>query len=110
MFFFLFLGPSVIVQKKPSCWKKALYFLCGLSEDYAEDRKTADEQKTHFREVISLQQDPRARRFLLINTIFVLAVCIFLLAYFSIPDGGPTSPTIELPYPPFIGEGKRPEI
>ncbi|XP_066936601.1 sodium/mannose cotransporter SLC5A10-like isoform X2 [Clytia hemisphaerica] len=98
----------IVHQPRPSCCKRALYFICGLSEDPIEERKSMDEQKDHIREVISLKQDPTAKKFLHINCILVLVVCIFLLVFFTVPDGGPTGPTIPLPYMPFVLNGTRP--
>lgn len=91
-------------------WKRAAYFLCGLSDNIAEEKKDAEEQKQHLKDVISLKQHPIAKRALRINLVIVLTVCLFLQVYFSIPDGGPRAPTIPLPYPPFVTNGTRPEL
>ena len=100
---------EISVRHTPQpCWKRSLYFICGLAEDPIEEQKTTQEQKDHLREVISLEQDPRAKKFLTVNCIFVLLVCVFFLVYFTIPDGGPTGPTVSLPYEPFIVNGTRP--
>jgi len=109
-FYSVFSSIDIAVKQgsKRSTWKKVLYFVCGLSEDLAEEKKTTEEQKTHFRDVISLKQDPKAEKFLYVNCLLVLIICVFLMVYFTIPDGGPTKPTIEFPYAPFVNEGKRP--
>jgi len=99
-----------VPQEKLSCWKKTLYFVCGLSEDVTEEKKTAEQQKQHVKEVISLKQNPKAKIFLYINLLVVLIICLFLQIYFSIPDGGPTQPSFQIPYIQFITNGTRPSL
>lgn len=105
--FVLFLD-VVDVQRKLPCWKRALFFVCGLSDNVNEEMKTSDEQKAHLKEVISLEQDPRARKILLANCLLLVVVSVFLLIYYTVPDGGPTQPTISIPYMPFVNNGTRP--
>lgn len=69
-------------------------FFCGMSNNSAELKKTTDEQREHLQQIISLKQDPRARLFLQVNVVLICIVAVFLFIFFSIPDGGPTAPTI----------------
>ena len=91
-----------------SCWKKCLYFICGLSQDVSEEKKTAEEQKEHLREVISLKQDRKTKRILIINSVILMVISVFLIVFYTVPDGGPTAPTISFPYLPFVNNGTRP--
>ena len=99
-----------ILQPKLSCWKKCLYFLCGLSDSISEEKRNLEEQKQHLKDVISLEQDPRAKKLLFVNLIILVLVAIFSMIYLSIPDGGPSKPTIEIPNRMFIYNGTRPFI
>lgn len=69
---------------------------------------TTEEQREHFQEVISLKQDPKVEKLLIGMSIFLMVVSITMLIYYSVPDGGPTRPTIDLPYLPFVENGTRP--
>eukprot|EP00795_Rhopilema_esculentum_P004228 gene4228-20417_t len=75
-------------------WKKICYFVCGMSSDAEEIKRTHEEQKEYLKELTSLKQNPRARLTLLVNLVVVCAVALFLFIFFSVPDGGPTAPTI----------------
>ena len=65
-----------------------------MSDNVEEERKNAQEQTEHLRDVTSLKQNYRAKLFLYANLAFILSVAVFLYIFFSIPDGGPTKPTI----------------
>lgn len=98
----------VEVKDRLSLWKRALFCVCGLSADIREEQKTAEQHQAHLKDVISLKQDPRAKKVLWVNSIILITVSIFLLIYYTVPDGGPTAPTIDIPYLPFINNGTRP--
>ena len=65
-----------------------------MSSDAEEIKRTHEEQKEYLKELTSLKQNPRARLILLVNLVVVCAVAVFLFIFFSVPDGGPTAPTI----------------
>ncbi len=65
-----------------------------MSDNVEEERKNAQEQVEHLRDVTTLKQNYRVKLFLYANLAFILAVAVFLFIFFSIPDGGPTKPTI----------------
>ena len=75
-------------------WKRVLQFFCGMSDDVESEKKTAEEQAEHLREITSLKQSPAAKVLLRINLIIILSVAVFMYIFFSIPDGGPTAPTV----------------
>jgi len=75
-------------------WKRVLQFFCGMSDDVESEKKTADEQAEHLRDITSLMQDSTTKNFLRANLILILCVAIFMFIFFSVPDGGPTAPTI----------------
>ncbi len=66
-----------------------------MADNVEEEKKTNQEQRDHLREVTSLKQNPKARLVLLANLAIIMSVAVFLFIFFSIPDGGPTAPTIE---------------
>uniref|UniRef100_A0A7M5V3D8 Sodium/myo-inositol cotransporter n=1 Tax=Clytia hemisphaerica TaxID=252671 RepID=A0A7M5V3D8_9CNID len=102
-------GTEVEQPEPVTCWKRVFYFICGLSNESApEQQQSADEQRNHFQEVISLQQNPRVKKLLTGASIFSILVSVSLLILYTVPDGGPTRPTIDIPYLPFVNNGTRP--
>ena len=75
-------------------WKRVLQFFCGMSNDVESEKKTAEEQAEHLRDITSLKQNRVAKTILRANLIVILSVAVFMYIFFSIPDGGPTAPTI----------------
>ena len=71
-----------------------LQFFCGMSDDVESEKKTAEEQAEHLRDITSLKQNPIAKMVLRANLILILCIAVFMYIFFSIPDGGPTAPTI----------------
>eukprot|EP00795_Rhopilema_esculentum_P004350 gene4350-20570_t len=88
------LKESVEFKSPKPFWKKVVQFFCGMSDDIEEEKKTAQEQTEHLREITSLHQDKRAKMLLYGNLLIILTTAVFLYIFFSIPDGGPTAPTI----------------
>lgn len=86
---------TVEIEEHTPVWKRALQFFCGMSDDVASEKKTAEEQAEHLRDITSLKQDRVAKLFLRANLIIILAVAVFMYIFFSVPDGGPISPTIQ---------------
>ena len=78
------------------CWKRALDLFCGLSNNMVEEKKTAEEQRKHLREVTSLKQGRITQGLLKVGLIITLAMAVFLYVFWSVPDGGPTKPTIPI--------------
>eukprot|EP00794_Sanderia_malayensis_P008235 gene8235-9117_t len=88
------LKESVEFEKPVPRWKKVLHFICGFADDVEEEKKSSEEQREHLKEVISLNQNSKAKFVLRANLVLILSVAVFLYIFFSIPDGGPTKPTI----------------
>ena len=107
---YFYLPGFVLFQENLPRWKRACYFMCGLSDNITEEKRNSEEQKQHLKDIISLKQNPTARIILLINLVIVLCVCLFLQIYFSVPDGGPTKPTFKIPYPLFQYNKTRPGL
>ena len=112
--FLLFLEP-VIIKEKQSSFKKVLYFICGFSNQNEEEQKVEEEslskETERKREILnSLKQTPCVKKFLYINIVVLFTAFTFCSIYFTIPDDGPTKPTIQIPNPLFIKNGSRPYI
>ena len=90
----LFIVIPVQLKDGKSIWKKILLFICGMSSDGEDQKKSAEEQREHLKEVISLKQNRIARLALRANLAVILTIAVFLFIFFSVPDGGPTAPTI----------------
>lgn len=84
-----------------SRWKSLLYVLCGLGD-------TNDEENNVFRGSVIIEQSKTVKRILRANSLFLILLSAILIIYFTVPDGGPTAPTIDLPYMPFVLNGTRP--
>lgn len=67
-----------------------------MSNSVEDTKLEHDQEKEHILEIISLKQSPRDRMILQINLILVCVVAVFLFVFFSVPDGGPTAPSINL--------------
>ena len=78
----------------------------GLSDSISEKKRNLEEQK----DFISLEKEPRAKKFLFVHLINLVLVAIFSMIYLRLPDVGPTKPTIEIPNRMFIYNGTRPFI
>ena len=83
------------LQQNMPKWKKVLIFLCGVSGPGENTKVEQEEQTEHLIEVSSLHQTRREKQILYSNLILVCLVAIFLFIFYSVPDGGPTAPTIE---------------
>jgi len=83
------------LQQNIPKWKKALMFLCGVSDSEQNTKVEREEQTEHMLEVTSLHQTRREKQILYFNLIVVCLLAIFLFVFYSVPDGGPTAPTIK---------------
>ena len=86
-----------------------LSFVCGLDEK-GEDGENNMGTSTGSppKSITSIQQTSTVKWTLRCNSFLLVGVAIVLLVVFSIPDGGPTHPTIPIPYMPFVVNGTRP--
>ena len=88
----------MVYNQKIPRWQRALDCFCGLSDDIAEEKKTAAEQKKHLAEVTSLKQGRLTKRFLRVGLLITLTVAVFMYIFWSMPDGGPTKPSFVIEY------------
>lgn len=105
----------VIVKEKQSSFKRIFYFICGFSNQNEEEQKLEEENSSkdteRKREILkSLKQTPCVKKFLYINIVILFTAFTFFSIYFTVPDDGPTKPTIEIPNTLFIKNGTRPYI
>ena len=70
-------------------------FLCGVSDSEQNTKVEREKQTEHMLEVTSLHQTRREKQILYFNLIVVCLLAIFLFVFYSVPDGGPTAPTIK---------------
>ena len=92
----LITSSSIAEPLQPSMpkWKKVLIFICGISAPTEETKVEQEEKIEHMMEVASLHQTPREKLVLYFNLVLVCLVAVFLFVFYSVPDGGPTAPTI----------------
>ena len=83
------------VQRSMPKWKKVLMFLCGISGPAEDNKIEKEEEIEHTIEISSLHQTPREKMILYFNLVLVCIVAVFLFIFYSVPDGGPTAPTIK---------------
>nr|XP_054757557.1 sodium/myo-inositol cotransporter 2-like [Lytechinus pictus] len=67
----------------PELRKRILAWFCGYGEDTEEGRRLAREQEFHNRKVGTLEQDPRAKKFLYFCMVLLLAIVTFMYTFFS---------------------------
>ena len=70
--------------KQRSGWYRAVAWFCGY-EDTSEEgrRKVRAEEKRVRALTTSIEQDPRAKKFIYLNMIFLIGVSVFLYTFFS---------------------------
>ncbi|XP_011673080.1 sodium/myo-inositol cotransporter 2 isoform X2 [Strongylocentrotus purpuratus] len=80
-------GHAVIEDEerpKPPLQQRVLAWFCGYGEETEEGRRLAREQGLHNRKLGSLEQDPRAKKFLYFCMILLIAIVIFMYTFFSV--------------------------
>ena len=98
---------------KPGICRRIISFICGFSdEDTGTEtiNRTAEEQRSHLEEVISLQQDEKVKKMLWAGSAISILISVVFLVYYTVPDGKATRPMIDLPYMPFVVNGTRPYL
>ncbi|XP_030850262.1 sodium/myo-inositol cotransporter 2-like [Strongylocentrotus purpuratus] len=76
--------PYKISERKSGCYRAVTWF-CGYGDDSEEGQRKARAEEKRVRKITtSIEQDPRAKRFIHINMVILLGVSVFLYTYFSV--------------------------
>lgn len=76
--------PNKIAEKKSGCYRAVTWF-CGYGDDSEEGQRKARAEEKRVRQITtSIEQDPRAKKFIHTNMIILLGVSVFLYTYFSV--------------------------
>ncbi|XP_064644173.1 sodium/mannose cotransporter SLC5A10-like [Lineus longissimus] len=77
------LGDEVKYQPKESCARRSFNFICGVT---SEDSKVPDEERKAMEEkmnMLAMSENPKWRKFVNISALFMVAVGVFFVGFFS---------------------------